>query len=112
MPLEIPKGATRRPHRHPELQERSSAAAAADAPPDAVLVCLKWGQRYDAAYVNRLCAAASRQLPSAPRCVCFTESPEGIDASIEVRELPEKFHLWWGKAYLFSEEAGLDGKLV
>ncbi|CAK9076414.1 UDP-N-acetylglucosamine--peptide N-acetylglucosaminyltransferase 110 kDa subunit (O-GlcNAc transferase subunit p110) (O-linked N-acetylglucosamine transferase 110 kDa subunit) (OGT) [Durusdinium trenchii] len=95
-----------------ESQERSSAAAAADAPPDAVLVCLKWGQRYDAAYVNRLCAAASRQLPSAPRCVCFTESPEGIDASIEVRELPEKFHLWWGKAYLFSEEAGLDGKRV
>ncbi|CAK9024886.1 unnamed protein product [Durusdinium trenchii] len=93
-------------------EERSSAAAAADAPPDAVLVCLKWGQRYDAAYVNRLCAAASRQLPSTPRCVCFTESPEGIDASIEVRELPEKFHLWWGKAYLFSEEAGLDGKRV
>eukprot|EP00913_Durusdinium_trenchii_P002764 g2556.t1 len=49
-----------------------------------VLEVEQWGQRYDAAYVNRLCAAASRQLPSAPRCVCFTESPEGIDASIEV----------------------------
>eukprot|EP00971_Amphidinium_carterae_P010267 202841-Amphidinium_carterae.2 len=44
--------------------------------------------------------------------VCYTEDPVGLDPGIEVRSLPSSLKLWWGKAYLFSEEAGLDGHRV
>ncbi|CAE8625716.1 unnamed protein product [Polarella glacialis] len=75
------------------------------------VACLKWGKRYEAAYVNRLCTAVRRQLPNsaAVRLICFTDDAFGIDSSVEVRSLPEGLPLWWGKAYLFSEAAGLDG---
>eukprot|EP00435_Cladocopium_sp_Y103_P012485 s3282_g3.t1 len=83
-----------------------------------VIACLKWGHRYNADYVNRLCASVRRHLPSAQlaeaKFVCFTEDPKGIDEFIETRRptLPDGFHLWWGKAVLFSAEAGLDGHRV
>lgn len=81
-----------------------------------VIACLKWGHRYSADYVNRLMASARRHLPSAhlaeAQFVCFTEDPNGIDEFIETRSLPDGFHLWWGKAFLFSAEAGLDGHRV
>ena len=40
------------------------------------------------------------------------QDPDGIDDYVETRTLPEGFPLWWGKAYLFSEDAGLDGQRV
>lgn len=78
-----------------------------------VVVCVKWGTRYGADYVNRLHAAVLRQLPEPPSAfVCFTEDPGGLDDRIDVRPLPSELSLWWGKAYLFSEEARLDGNRV
>ena len=81
---------------------------------EVVVVCLKWGKRYNADYVNRLCASARRRMPKhiSASFVCFTEDPDGIDDYVETRTLPEGFPLWWGKAYLFSEDAGLDGQRV
>ncbi|CAE7488727.1 unnamed protein product [Symbiodinium microadriaticum] len=80
--------------------------------PSLVVACLKWGKRYSSVYVNRLWAASRRHLRMPSRFVCFTEDPAGLDDSIEVRPLPASLPLWWGKAYLFSEEAGLDGNRV
>ncbi|CAJ1388214.1 unnamed protein product [Effrenium voratum] len=77
-----------------------------------VIACLKWGQRYNADYVNRLCAACRRSLSQPAQFVCFTEDPTGLAEDIEVKTLPNNLPLWWGKAFLFSEEAGLDGKRV
>lgn len=80
-----------------------------------IIVCLKWGQRYDSNYVNRLHSGVRKHLPSYARdaaFVCFTDAGEGIDESIEIRPLPQGLPLWWGKAHLFSEEAGLDGRRV
>ena len=42
----------------------------------------------------------------------FLQDPDGIDDYVETRTLPEGFPLWWGKAYLFSEDAGLDDQRV
>lgn len=80
---------------------------------DFVVVCVKWGSRYGVEYVNRLYSGVRRHLAhqSVP-FICFTDNPDGIDSGVIVRELPEKFPLWWGKAYLFSAAAGLDGKRV
>lgn len=77
------------------------------------VVCVKWGSRYNAAYVNRLHSALRRQPAFADvPFICFTEDGNGLDGGIELRFLPEGLPLWWGKAYLFSECAGLDGRRV
>merc|ERR1711862_179120 len=44
--------------------------------------------------------------------LCFTEDSAGLEDGIEARPLPKGLPLWWGKAYLFSSEAGLDGHRV
>ena len=78
-----------------------------------MVVCVKWGDLYSADYVNRLFAGTRRHLSdSMVPFVCFTEDGSGLDAGVEVRHLPARWTRWWGKAYLFSEEAGLDGHRV
>mmetsp|Transcript_53773 Transcript_53773/g.114791 ORF Transcript_53773/g.114791 Transcript_53773/m.114791 type:complete len:497 (+) Transcript_53773:190-1680(+) len=77
------------------------------------VVCVKWGKRYDADYVNRLKAGVLRGMPVPPdRFVCYTDDARGLDTDIEVRGLPDNLKGWWGKVFLFSEEAGLDGYRV
>lgn len=53
------------------------------------VICMKWGDRYDPAYVNILAASVRRNLSVPHRFVCFTENAEGIDPSVEIRPLPE-----------------------
>lgn len=98
-----------------------SSAVGSDCPADGAqtaaqpltVVCVKWGKRYDAAYVNRLFAGVCKHFPGpAPPFVCFTDDATGLDPRGEVRALPGGLPLWWGKAYLFSEEARLDGRRV
>ncbi|KAJ8598581.1 hypothetical protein CTAYLR_001711 [Chrysophaeum taylorii] len=75
------------------------------------VVCVKWGKKYDAGYVNRLYRAVSRHT-DATRFVCFTDDARDVDA--ECKELPPQRFLrgWWLKAYLFSSEAGLEGRVL
>ncbi|CAK0865317.1 unnamed protein product [Prorocentrum cordatum] len=86
-----------------------------DAPLPLAVVCVKWGRRYGAEYVNRLHAGVRRHLPAEraeASFLCFTDDPSGLDEGIRAMPLPEGLPLWWGKAHLFSEEAGLDGHRV
>ena len=53
------------------------------------VICFKWGDRYDPSYVNILAASVRRNMTRPYRFVCFTEKPEGIDPSVEIRPLPE-----------------------
>jgi len=76
------------------------------------VVCVKWGSRYDSSYVNRLYEGVRRHYSEAVPFVCFTENGEGLTCGVEVRPLPDGYRLWWGKAYLFSSAAGLDGRRV
>lgn len=102
-------------NRSPAILE-CSAWTSLHAEPSLVIVCVKWGKRYDAAYVNRLYAGVRRNLkgrsPEEVPFVCFTDDAAGLVEGIEARSLPKDSTLWWGKAYLFSEEAGLDGNRV
>jgi hypothetical protein len=56
------------------------------------VVCVKWGDKYDAEYVNKLARGIRRgcltaALPS--RLVCFTEDTRGLCSElIETRPLP------------------------
>ncbi len=56
--------------------------------PPVNVVCIKWGDKYPAYYVNRLHAGVARFMRRPFRFLCFTERPEGIAAAIEVHPLP------------------------
>ncbi len=61
--------------------------AASDRVP-ATIVCIKWGNKFPAYYVNRLYAGVKRFMDRPFRFVCYTENPVGIRAEVEVFELP------------------------
>jgi hypothetical protein len=52
------------------------------------VVCMKWGTRYGADYVNRLASMIRRNTRRPTRIVCFTEEPSGIDPGVETHPLP------------------------
>ena len=52
------------------------------------VVCVKWGSKYGAEYVNRLAAGVQRNLTLKHRIVCFTDDREGIDEGIDIATLP------------------------
>ena len=52
------------------------------------VVCIKWGDKYPAYYVNRLHGGVKRFMRRPFRFICFTEKSEGIDPAVEVQPLP------------------------
>ncbi len=52
------------------------------------IICIKWGTRYGADYVNRLASMIRRHTKRPARLVCFTEDPAGIDPWVEIAPLP------------------------
>jgi len=53
------------------------------------VLCLKWGSRYPAFYVNRLLAAVKRSLKRPFRFVCVTDDPSSLDPSIDAVPFPD-----------------------
>lgn len=78
------------------------------------VVCVNQGNYLGrgAEYVNTLASMVGRTLPTEHKFICFTDDPEGLDEGIEVRPLPAGLTGWWAKLYLFSKEAGLDGRVM
>jgi len=52
-------------------------------------ICLKWGTRYGADYVNRLYRGVSRNIRRPFRFVCCTDDPSGLIAGIETVPFPD-----------------------
>lgn len=52
------------------------------------VLCMKWGDRYGPAYVDRLFAMVARNLSLPHRFVCLTDDPRGIRPEVECRPLP------------------------
>jgi hypothetical protein len=67
------------------------------------VVCLKWGDKYPAHYVNRLYSMVERNLALPHRFVCVTDDSSGLDPVIETKpiENPELTG-WWHKLTLFK----------
>lgn len=53
------------------------------------ILCLKWGDRYPAFYVNRLHAAVRRNMTRPFRFVCVTDDAEGIDPDVDCVPFPD-----------------------
>lgn len=73
------------------------------------IVCLKWGRKYGAEYVNRLHNAVRRNTTVDFRFWCFTEDATDILPGIEVLPLPwaDRLDTWWNKIFLFAPDNGL-----
>lgn len=52
------------------------------------VICIKWGTKFDANYVNSLYRMVEKNLTIPHRFVCFTDNAEGIDERVEIRPLP------------------------
>lgn len=52
------------------------------------VLCMKWGTKYPAEYVNKLHKAVGRHLSLRHRFVCLTDDAEGIDPGIETFPIP------------------------
>lgn len=80
------------------------------------VLCMKWGTKYGAEYVNRLYNMVRRHLDLDFRMVCLTDDPTGIRPDILCHPIPE-LHLpdglperGWKKLTVFKPELyGLQG---
>ena len=52
------------------------------------VLCMKWGTKYGATFVNKLHQMVKRHLSIPFRFVCLTDDPKGIDEGIEVFPIP------------------------
>lgn len=82
------------------------------------IICVKWGTKFGAEYVNRLYSNVEKNITIPHRFVCFTDNPEGINKNVEIRPfyelddsgLPEKA---WKKLGLFTDKlADLQGRAL
>ena len=52
------------------------------------IICIKWGTKYGADYVNKLYGMVSRNITPPFRFVCFTDNTDGILPEVECQDLP------------------------
>ena len=53
------------------------------------VICMKWGDKYGAEYVNRLYNMVSRHLTLDFQMVCLTDDSTGIDPAVQCYPIPE-----------------------
>ena len=70
------------------------------------VICLKWGDKYDSMYVNRLHNGLKNNCTLPFELHCFTEDSRGIDSDVVIHDLPysDQISSWWNKVWLFSDE--------
>ena len=77
------------------------------------VVCLKWGNKYDSEYVNKLYNMVKRNLTLPYEFVCFTENSLGINPNITIKPLPKlPVEGWWFKPMFFNPEFELQGNIL
>jgi len=76
------------------------------------IICIKWGRKYPAYYVNRLYEGVARNLNRPFRFFCVTEHPEEIRPEVEIIPLPtEPFALPIESTLAESKRKGAFGKI-
>ena len=77
------------------------------------IICIKWGKKFAAEYVNKLYGMVSRNITPPFRFVCFTDDTDGIRPEVECQPLPIIDYTipvgtsgQWGKSRLWSKQLG------
>lgn len=80
-----------------------------------IAICMKWGTRYCADYVNRLWRAVQRNVSGKLHLICFTDDISGIIPEVDCRPLPnfegvcdELAYTPWRKLSLWKKDLGDD----
>lgn len=78
------------------------------------IVCLKYGTKYSAEYVNKLYSMTKRHCSVDCKFVCITEDTSGLNPEIEVLPLTIDPEIagWWYKVFLFDRKFPLKGRLL
>jgi len=83
------------------------------------IICMKWGDKFSASYVNKLYAMVKRNITLPFRFVCFTENGTDIHPEVEIQPLPELDlpknipERGWRKLTVFAKDfGGLKGKTL
>lgn len=78
------------------------------------IVCVKWGTKYSADYVNKLYNMCQRNSTLRFHFHCVTDDAEGLNPEIKIIDLPKHPGLesWWTKLWLFSSEFPLQGTVL
>ena len=68
------------------------------------VICVKWGDRYSAQFVNRLRYMVSKNLSVPHKFICVTDNQSDIESGIEIIPIPKepKLEVWWNKLFLFK----------
>ncbi len=81
--------------------------------PKNYVVCLKWGDKYSADYVNKLYNMVDRNITIDYEFVCFTDDLRGIDSNIKTITLQQiGVSGWWYKPMFFNPELVLQGTVL
>lgn len=74
------------------------------------VICIKWGTRYGADYVNRLASMIWRNTARPTRVICFTDDSKGVDPRVVTAPLPafqnipdRVSRLGWRKLSLYQQ---------
>jgi len=82
--------------------------------PKLTVVCVKWGSKYDANYVNKLHAGVLAHFSGPFDFVCYTDDPSGLGAAVTAQLLDDLpgWDGWWLKAALFGPKGVRAGRVV
>ena len=68
------------------------------------VVCVKYGTKYGADYVNKLYQGIKTHLSVPHTFSCFTEDSTGLDEDIKIKPLKHSWKGWWSKVHIFDRE--------
>ena len=78
------------------------------------VVCLKYGNKYSAEYVNKLYNGVKHNLTVPFEFVCITEDSTGINPEVVIKDLPITNGVtgWWYKPFVFDPNIDLKGTIL
>ncbi len=87
--------------------------AASAVPMDKQIVCINWGTKYGAPYINRLYEMVRANITPPFRFVAFTDTRDGVNPAVDCFDLPEMPGFMpkntigqWPKSRLWASELG------
>ena len=78
------------------------------------VICVKWGNKYPAKYVNVLKNMVARHTTVPYAFHCLTDDPAGIDPDVNIVKLPTDpwIKIWWSKLWMFAPEMPVKGNIL
>ena len=66
------------------------------------VICVKWGSKYPAYYVNRLFNMLNKNMPIEFNFYCYTDNSEDFNSNIKIIPIETDLESWWNKIELLN----------